>query len=130
MDWWVQSQRMGISRGGRSSVASFLFYQKFPFSWQKLRVQRTGGMACGRDEFDAGVYFGADGLVIPLNGDRPRLVTSRLGFFFECGPENRSTLLPTKGADAQADELYVVSGVYAKGEIIPNSGGVSELGFY
>lgn len=87
-------------------------------------------MACGRDEFDAGIYFGADGLVIPLNGDRPRLVTSRLGFFFECGPENRSTLLPTKGADAQADELYVVSGVYAKGEIIPNSGGVSELGFY
>ena len=87
-------------------------------------------MACGNDEYNKGIYFGADGLVIPLDSQRPKLVTSRLGFFFETGPENRSTLLPIKGADATVDELYVVSGVYEKGEIIPNSGGVSELGFY
>lgn len=117
--------------GARSSVASFLFYQKL-FGWQKLRVNRSGSMACGRDEFDAGIYFGSDALVIPLNGMRgkPRSVTSRLGYFFECGPDNKSTLLPVKGADANADELYVISGVYAPGEDIPNSGGVSELGFY
>mmetsp|Transcript_8526 Transcript_8526/g.19083 ORF Transcript_8526/g.19083 Transcript_8526/m.19083 type:complete len:264 (+) Transcript_8526:37-828(+) len=116
--------------GGRSSVASFLFYQKLFGGWQKLRVQRTGGMACGKDEFDAGIYFGADALVIPLDRERPRLMKSRLGYFFECGPEDKSTLLPVKGADTNIDELYVVAGVYAKGEDIPNSGGVSELGFY
>ena len=34
--------------GSRPSIAAFLFYQKIPFGgWQKLRVTRTGGMACG-----------------------------------------------------------------------------------
>ncbi len=121
--------------GSRPSVASFLFYQKNPIffggGWQKLRVARTGGMACGKDLFDTGIYFGSDALVIPLNGQRPRMVTSRLGYFFECGPEkNRSTLLPVKGADAMLDELYVISGVYDDGEDIPNSGGVTDLGLY
>ena len=116
--------------GGRSSVAAFLFYGKLFGGWQKLRVARTGSMACGNDEYNKGIYFGADGLVIPLDSNRPKLVTSRLGYFFECGPENRSTLLPVRGADANVDELYVVSGVYADGEDIPNSGGVAELGFY
>lgn len=115
--------------GSRPSVASFLFYRKL-FTWQKLRVSRTGGMACGRDEFDQGIYFGSDALVIPLNGKRPRSVTSRLGYFFEGGPENRSTLLPVRGADAKVEELYVVSGVYGDGEVIPNSGGVTDLGLY
>lgn len=95
-----------------------------------MRVARTGSMACGRDEYGAGIYFGADALSIPLLTKRPREVTSRLGMFFESGPGNRSTLLPVKGADASVSELYVVSGVYAEGEYIPNSGGVSELGFY
>mmetsp|Transcript_5804 Transcript_5804/g.8652 ORF Transcript_5804/g.8652 Transcript_5804/m.8652 type:complete len:273 (-) Transcript_5804:140-958(-) len=118
--------------GARSSVASFLFYGKLFGGWQKLRVSRSGSMACGRDEYDSGIYFGSDALVIPLNSQRgrPRVVTSRLGYFFETGPEDRSTLLPIKGADAVVDELYVISGVYKKGEDIPNSGGVSELGFY
>lgn len=115
--------------GSRPSVASFLFYKK-GFTWQKLRVSRTGGMACGRDEYNQGIYFGADALVIPLDRERPRSVTSRLGYFFESGPQNKTTLLPVKGADAKVDELYVVSGVYAPGEGIPNSGGVTDLGFY
>lgn len=115
--------------GSRPSIASFLFYQKF-FSWQKLRVSRTGGMACGRDEFDQGIYFGSDALVIPLNRQSPRNVASRLGYFFECGPEGRSTLLPVKGQDSKLDELYVISGVYEKDEDIPNSGGVTDLGLY
>ena len=85
-------------------------------------------MACGRNEFDTGIYFGSDSLVIPLMGSRPRSVTSRLGYFFECGPENKSTLLPVKGADATVEELYVIAGVYANGEDIPNSGGVTDLG--
>ena len=123
--------------GSRPSMASFLFYQRTNGilswgggAWQKLRVSRTGGMACGKDEYDAGIYFGSDSLVMPLNGKRPRSVTSRLGYFFECGPEDRSTLLPVRGADAIMDELYVISGVYEDGEDIPNSGGVTDLGLY
>ncbi|KAL3816656.1 hypothetical protein ACHAXA_000834 [Cyclostephanos tholiformis] len=124
--------------GSRPSVASFLFYQRTPSlplgiiggGWQKLRVSRTGGMACGKDEYDAGIYFGSDALVMPLNGARPRSVTSRLGYFFESGPEDKSTLLPVRGADAIMEELYVLSGIYEDGEDIPNSGGVTDLGLY
>ena len=115
--------------GSRPSVASFLFYQTL-FSWQKLRVSRTGGMACGKDEFDQGIYFGSDALVIPLNGKKPRSVASRLGYFFEGGPEKKTTLLPLAGAEAKVDELYVIAGVYGKDEDIPNSGGVTDLGLY
>lgn len=116
--------------GSRPSVAAFLFYGKMFGGWQKLRVQRTGGMACGRDEYDTGIYFGADALSIPLSKQRPRNVSSRLGMFYESGPEKRSTLLPVKGQDTNVGELYVISGVYAEGEDIPNSGGVTDLGFY
>lgn len=133
---WIggYNPRGWASLGGvRSSVASFLFYQKLPVvgGWQKLRVSRTGSMACGKDEFDAGIYFGADSLIIPLRVNKqPKSVTSRLGYYFECGPGDKTSLLPVRGADSTLDELYVVSGVYAEGEIIPNSGGVSELGYF
>eukprot|EP00578_Thalassiosira_sp_NH16_P020961 CAMPEP_0181088026 /NCGR_PEP_ID=MMETSP1071-20121207/6572_1 /TAXON_ID=35127 /ORGANISM="Thalassiosira sp., Strain NH16" /LENGTH=268 /DNA_ID=CAMNT_0023169925 /DNA_START=26 /DNA_END=832 /DNA_ORIENTATION=+ len=132
---WIggYNPRGWASLGGvRSSVASFLFYQKFPVvgGWQKLRVSRNGSMACGKDEFDAGIYFGADSLVIPLTGDRKKLCVSRLGYYFETGPGKKTTLLPLKGADSNLDELFVISGVYGKDEVIPNSGGVSELGFF
>lgn len=115
--------------GSRPSAASFLFYQKL-FGWQKLRVARTGGMACGKDEYDTGIYFGSDALVIPLMGRTPRSVASRLGYFFESGPDNKSTLLPVKGANLNVDELYIISGVYKPGEDIPNSGGVTDMGLY
>jgi len=130
---WIggYNPRGWASLGGvRSSVASFLFYQKFPFGWQKLRVSRTGSMACGKDEFDAGIYFGADSLVIPLTGQRPKSIVSRLGYYFEAVPNSKTTLLPVKGADSTINELYVISGVYGRDEIIPNAGGVSELGYF
>jgi len=116
--------------GSRPSVASFVFYKKFPFGWQKLRTNGGGGMACSRDEFDQGIYFGADSLVMPLNGVDPRSVASRLGMYFEGGPEDRSTLLPRGGGNYKLDELKVLTGIYAKGEDIPNSGGVLDLGLY
>ena len=117
--------------GSRPSIAAFLFYQKFPFGWQKLRSKGNGGLAISRDEFDQGIYFGADSLIIPLStmGDS-RNVASRLGAYFESGPENKSTLLPIPGANARCEELQVIAGVYAPGEDIPNSGGVTDLGLY
>jgi hypothetical protein len=116
----------------RSSVASFLFTQKGPFGiggWQKVRASRTGSMACGNDLYDGGIQFGADSLVIPLRPPNKRLVTSRLGQYFETIPQSgRSTLMPAAGRDFQIQELYVLTGIYADGEDIPNSGGVLELG--
>ena len=122
--------------GSRPSRASFLFYQKsgLPLTgvgggtWQKLRVLGGGGMSCGNDLFDSGIYMGAEGLVVPLDGSRT--VKSRLGTYFETGPQDRGTLLPRAGIDTRLQELKVLVGVYDKSEDIPNSGGVLDLGLY
>lgn len=118
--------------GARSSKAAFLFYKSGTFGsgpWKKLRALNRGGNSISVDLQDQGIYFGADGLVIPLSkGSRD--VASRLGGFYERGDPPRSTILPTAGRDTQLQELKVFVGVYAPGEDIPNSAGVSELGFY
>jgi hypothetical protein len=72
--------------------------------------------------------MGAEGLVVPL--DDTRSVRSRLGTYFEIGPNKRYTLLPRAGEECRLQELKVLVGVYAKGEDIPNSGGVIDLGLY
>jgi hypothetical protein len=115
--------------GSRPSVASFLFYKTL-FGWQKLRVLGGGGMACARDEFDNGIYFGAEALVMPLNGANKRNVASRLGTYFEPSPDGRMTVLPKGGGNFRLEELKVLVGVYAPDEDIPNSGGVTDLGLY
>ena len=104
-------------------VAAFLFHEKgglpipgWPSSWQKVRVSRTGSMACGNDLYDAGIYFGADGLVIPLRDPQRRRITSRLGQFFEGRPDGKYTILPRAGEDLIVQELKILTGVYAPGE--------------
>eukprot|EP00527_Entomoneis_sp_CCMP2396_P008636 CAMPEP_0198154192 /NCGR_PEP_ID=MMETSP1443-20131203/67684_1 /TAXON_ID=186043 /ORGANISM="Entomoneis sp., Strain CCMP2396" /LENGTH=220 /DNA_ID=CAMNT_0043820819 /DNA_START=32 /DNA_END=694 /DNA_ORIENTATION=+ len=118
--------------GSRPSRAAFLFYQKNGFgrNWQKLRAVGGGGMSCGNDLFDGGIYLGAEALVMPLDGGKPKSVRSRLGTYFEVGPEGRSTLLPRAAVDTNLQELKVLVGVYEEGEDIPNSGGVLDLGLY
>jgi hypothetical protein len=115
--------------GSRPSIAAFLFY-KTAFGWQKLRAKGNGGNACSNDLFDRGIYLGSEGLSIPLDGSDPRQVISRLGFYYETGPQDKSTLLRRAGEDARIQELKVLAGVYAKDEDIPNSGGVLDLGLY
>ena len=117
--------------GSRPSRAAFLFYQTGAGSWQKLRVLGGGGMSCGNDLRDSGIYLGAEGLVIPLDSSsgNPRNVKSRLGTYFET-KYNRGTLLPRAGVDARVQELHVLVGVYDNPDDIPNSGGVLDLGLY
>ena len=115
--------------GSRPSIASFLFY-KTTLAWQKIRVKGGGGMACGKDEYNTGIYFGADALTIPLAKPDVRQVNSRLGMFFDYGPNDKTTVLPRPGGNPKLSELYILTGVYAKGEGIPNSGGVTDLGLY
>lgn len=103
----------------RSSVAAFLFYQSNPIipgSWQKVRVSRTGSMACGNDLYNDGIYFGADSLIIPLRKPNERKVTSRLGQYFEARKDGKYTLMPQAGQDYNLQELKVLTGVYAPGE--------------
>lgn len=100
----------------RSSVAAFLFYQKGFGGWQKIRVSRTGSMACGNDLYNSGIYFGADSLVLPLTEPNRKRVSSRLGQYFEPTPDGKYTILPRASFDYDVQELKVLTGVYAPGE--------------
>lgn len=107
--------------GARPSVASFLFYQTKSSNFQKLRKVGGGGLACARDDPNFGISFGPDGLVIGLQTGRQQSAQSKLGTYFECGPDEMSSLC---GGATGLVQLKVLVGVYESGEDIPYSGGV------
>lgn len=110
--------------GARPSVAAFLFYEQAPGRFQKLQKVGGGGLACARDDPDFGISFGPDGLVIPLQPGRERLAHSKLGPYFERGPQQLESLF--NGA-TELTELKVLVGRYEPGEDIPYSGGVLDM---
>jgi hypothetical protein len=129
--------------GARPSVASFLFYERDGgggggessngddsagnrYMYQKLRKVGGGGLACANDDPKGGIYFGPDALVIPLQpGSRGRMAQSKLGPYFERGPDDLSSIL--NGGVAPLEDLKVWVGVYADGEEIPYSGAVLDM---
>uniref|UniRef100_A0A7S2UA73 TLDc domain-containing protein n=1 Tax=Attheya septentrionalis TaxID=420275 RepID=A0A7S2UA73_9STRA len=117
--------------GARPSVASFLFYGDEPgTNIQKLRKVGGGGLACARDDAEYGISFGPDGLVIPLQPgklDISHAAQSKLGTYFERGPEERSSLFSPHGGSATLSSLKVFVGTYAPGEEIPYSSGVLDM---
>jgi hypothetical protein len=126
--------------GARPSVAAFLFYQRNdndnagvpPVKFQKLRKVGGGGLACARDDPDFGISFGPDALVIGLQNQgtagRERLAASKLGPYFEKGPEDLPSLFSySGGGDMELSELKVLVGCYEAGEDIPYFGGVLDM---
>jgi hypothetical protein len=119
--------------GARPSVAAFVFYER-PDSgggggsrFQKLQKVGGGGLACARDDFNFGISFGPDALVIGLQPNRAKLAQSKLGTYYERGPDDLSSLFDYHGASAELVDLKVLVGRYAKGEDIPYSGGVLDM---
>lgn len=110
--------------GARPSVAAFLFYQRGD-KFQKLQKVGGGGLACARDDPGFGISFGPDGLVIGLQDGREKLAASKLGPYFERGPEDLPSIFPS-GA-VELTDLKVLVGVYDDNEEIPYSGGVLDM---
>ncbi len=110
--------------GARPSVAAFLFYQRGN-TFQKLQKVGGGGLACARDDPGFGISFGPDGLVIGLQDGREKLAASKLGPYFERGPEDLPSLFPS-GA-VELTDLKVLVGCYDETEEIPYSGGVLDM---
>ena len=149
-DWFGGYNPKGwASTGGaRPSVAAFLFYTALDNNnnnkgsvLQKLCKVGGGGLACAKDDPDTGIWLGADGLVIPLlaaataggataaasdeEGRVARRAQSKLGTYFERGPENLSSIFPT--GSVELAELKILVGVYEPGEGIPYAGGVLDM---
>ena len=111
--------------GARPSVAAFLFYKsRRSGNFQKLQKVGGGGLACARDDPDFGISFGPDGLVIALQPGRERLAQSKLGPYYERGPEELPSLF---GGSTELVGLKVLVGQYQSGEEIPYAGGVLDM---
>jgi hypothetical protein len=110
--------------GARPSVAAFLFYQKECGTFQKLQKVGGGGLACARDDPNFGISFGPDALVIGLQPRRERIAQSKLGPYYEKGPQELPSLF---GGVTELLQLKVLVGRYEEGEEIPYSGGVLDM---
>lgn len=108
-------------------MAAFLFYQTTAAdgSIQKLGKVGGGGLAYAKDDPDTGIWLGADGLVIPFAAGQPRRAQSKLGTYFERGPEELSSIF--EGSVVELTQLKVLVGVYQEGEEIPYPGGVLDM---
>lgn len=111
--------------GARPSVAAFLFYSKNDGSFQKLQKVGGGGLACARDDPEYGISLGPDGLLIGLQPGREKFASSKLGPYYERGPDDCGSLFPD-GA-AKLDSLKIFIGVYGPDEDIPYSGAVMDM---
>lgn len=110
--------------GARPSIAAFLYYERSDATFQKLQKVGGGGLACARDDPGFGISFGPDGLVIALQPGRERLAQSKLGPYFERGPEDLASLF---GGASELVDLKVLVGRYKPGDDIPYSGGVLDM---
>mmetsp|Transcript_2171 Transcript_2171/g.3222 ORF Transcript_2171/g.3222 Transcript_2171/m.3222 type:complete len:310 (-) Transcript_2171:1638-2567(-) len=139
--------------GARPSVAAFLFYERDndgqvsrrskPTTFQKLQKVGGGGLACSNDNPNYGISFGPDALVIPLQPSsrdetegqqeerREKFASSKLGPYFERGPDDISSLFERRGGGVidrvQLESLKVLTGTYSAGEDIPYSGAVVDM---
>lgn len=120
--------------GARPSVASFLFYSNptentsttANITYQKLQKVGGGGLACAKDDPNTGIWFGADGLIIPLEKN-DKTARSKLGTYFEQGPKQLSSLFGNGIPSKELIDLYVYTGIYSSEEEIPYSGAVLDL---
>lgn len=119
--------------GARPSVAAFLFYEIdhegdcHEKIFQKLQKVGGGGLACARDDPDYGISFGPDALVISLQEGREKIATSKLGPYYERGPDNISTLFAKGAQSASLEAIQVLTGIYDDDEEIPYSGAVLDM---
>eukprot|EP00586_Coscinodiscus_wailesii_P020587 CAMPEP_0172508848 /NCGR_PEP_ID=MMETSP1066-20121228/215322_1 /TAXON_ID=671091 /ORGANISM="Coscinodiscus wailesii, Strain CCMP2513" /LENGTH=295 /DNA_ID=CAMNT_0013287039 /DNA_START=67 /DNA_END=954 /DNA_ORIENTATION=+ len=119
--------------GARPSVAAFLFYaltsssSSSSMSFQKLRKVGGGGLACACDDYDFGISLGPDGLVIGFQRGKERMAQSKLGTYYERGPDELGSLFESTGGGCQLVDLKVLVGKYEDGEEIPYSGGVLDM---
>mmetsp|Transcript_10247 Transcript_10247/g.21575 ORF Transcript_10247/g.21575 Transcript_10247/m.21575 type:complete len:279 (-) Transcript_10247:292-1128(-) len=111
--------------GARPSVAAFLFYSTGDGGFQKLRKVGGGGLACANDDPNYGISFGPDALVIGLQSGREKYAQSKLGPYFERGPNELPSLFD--GGLSELLNLKVFVGVYEPEEEIPYSGAVLDM---
>lgn len=111
----------------RGSIAAFLFtWPDGDTSKPAVKLQKIGGAGLATiDEPETGPRFGADGLVMMMNPGAERIVTSKLGPYYETMPDgSRSVLGSRKPSFDEMRELRVYAGCWPEGERIPFNGAI------
>jgi hypothetical protein len=104
----------------RGSIAAFLFVYKKGLSELPSKLRKVGGPSLAQQDLpESGPSFGADSLVIPLQGKTPKNARSKLGSYYERFPNGGNTLFGKRGASVDLKDLKVYHGVYGPDEYIP-----------
>ena len=124
------------SGANRPSVAAFLYVrEKSSKPSDAIKLCKVGGadFAIGNDNQESGIYFGPDGLIIPLAAkpygypmiENNKVARSRLGSYYEKLPDSGKSVFAFGSGDRKGrlegtlTEVLVFTGVYLDGEIIP-----------
>lgn len=116
--------------GARPSIASFLFYSTSTTTssaFQKLQKVGGGDLACAKDDSNTGIWFGADGFIVPFDNENNKMAMSKLGTYYERGPKELSSLFGNNIKSIELYDLYIYTGIYNPDEEIPYSGAVLDF---
>jgi len=110
----------------RGSIAAFLFtWADGDTTQPAIKLQKIGGAGLATiDEPETGPRFGADGLVIMMNPGAERVVTSKLGPFYEVMPDGSRSVFSRKPSSDEMTELRAYTGCWPEGERIPFDGAI------
>jgi len=110
----------------RGSIAAFLFsWPDGDTSAPAVKLQKIGGAGLATiDEPETGPRFGADGLVMMMNPGNERMVTSKLGPYYELMPDGSRSVFSRKPGSDEMTELRVYAGCWPEGERIPFDGAI------
>ena len=110
----------------RGSIAAFLFsWPDGDTSQPVVKLQKIGGAGLATiDEPETGPRFGSDGLVMMMNPGTERIVTSKLGPYYELMPDGSRSVFSRKPGSDEMSELRVYSGCWPEGERIPFDGAI------
>ena len=107
------------------AIASFNANFKNPNTDKKLirpiKLAKISGAGLAQIDDGAGPKFGAEGLTIPLEMPKPKLVRSKLGLYYERLPNEMNSLLPNNAKEDELVELKIYVGIYGKDEPVPYS---------
>lgn len=124
------------SGANRPSVAAFLYVrEKSSKPADAIKLCKVGGadFAVGNDNQESGIYFGPDGLIIPLAAkpygypmiENNKMARSRLGSYYEKLPDSGKSVFAfgsggRKGLlEGTLTEVLVFTGVYLNDETVP-----------
>ena len=124
------------SGANRPSIAAFLYVrEKTSKPSDAVKLCKVGGadFAVGNDNQESGIYFGPDGLIIPLAAkpygypmiENNKMARSRLGSYYEKLPNSGKSVFAFGSGDRNGrlegtlTEVLVFTGAYLDGETIP-----------